>query len=89
MNTFSVQMKRLVLKIIKIYQKTLSIDQGFLKIFFPFYACRFRPTCSEYTYQAVGKYGIIKGGLMGLWRVMRCHPFSRGGDDPVDKSGNA
>lgn len=83
MNTFSAQVKWLILKIIRIYQRTLSIDQGFLSNLFPFYACRFKPTCSDYTYQAVEKYGIMKGGVMGLWRVMRCNPFSKGGDDPV------
>lgn len=82
MNFFT-QIKWLALKMIRFYQKTLSLDQGFLGNFFPFYACRFQPTCSEYTYQAVEKYGLIKGGLFGLWRVVRCHPFNRGGKDPV------
>ncbi|GAB4281747.1 MAG: hypothetical protein Kow0029_26970 [Candidatus Rifleibacteriota bacterium] len=45
--------------------------------------CRFRPTCSQYTYEAIGKYGFIKGACMGLWRILRCNPFSRGGDDPL------
>lgn len=47
-------------------------------------ACRFYPTCSEYGYQAIAKYGIIKGGWMAVWRVLRCNPFSRGGYDPVE-----
>lgn len=46
-------------------------------------ACRFFPTCSNYTIEAVEKYGVVKGVLMGLWRLLRCHPFSRGGYDPV------
>jgi putative membrane protein insertion efficiency factor len=45
--------------------------------------CRYYPSCSHYTYQAIYKYGAIKGGLMGTWRVLRCNPFSRGGYDPV------
>ena len=45
--------------------------------------CRFRPSCSEYTAQAIDKYGVIKGIALGCWRIMRCNPFSRGGDDPV------
>jgi putative membrane protein insertion efficiency factor len=39
--------------------------------------------CSEYTYQAIEKYGALKGGFMGAWRILRCNPFSKGGNDPV------
>jgi putative membrane protein insertion efficiency factor len=46
-------------------------------------ACRFVPSCSEYGYQAIEKYGIIRGGAMAAWRVMRCNPFCKGGFDPV------
>ena len=46
-------------------------------------ACRFVPTCSEYGYEAIAKYGIIKGGRLAVWRVLRCNPFARGGYDPV------
>jgi putative membrane protein insertion efficiency factor len=45
--------------------------------------CRFQPTCSQYMIDAVTKYGAIKGGLMGIWRILRCNPFSKGGYDPV------
>lgn len=45
--------------------------------------CRFRPTCSEYVYQAVNKYGIFKGTFLGIKRILRCHPFHLGGHDPV------
>jgi len=45
--------------------------------------CRYQPNCSEYTYQAVEKYGVLKGGWMGLKRIIRCNPFSTGGYDPV------
>ena len=45
--------------------------------------CRYTPTCSSYTYQAVEKHGFVKGILMGAWRILRCNPFSRGGFDPV------
>lgn len=46
-------------------------------------ACRFEPTCSEYGYQAIEKYGIMRGGAMAVWRVLRCNPFCKGGYDPV------
>jgi len=45
--------------------------------------CRFTPTCSHYAYQAIARYGALKGGWMATWRVLRCQPFSRGGYDPV------
>lgn len=46
-------------------------------------ACRFSPTCSEYAQEAVARYGAVRGGLKATWRIMRCHPFSAGGFDPV------
>lgn len=45
--------------------------------------CRFRPTCSQYTLEAIKKYGLFKGSFLGFWRILRCNPFSKGGDDPV------
>jgi putative membrane protein insertion efficiency factor len=73
----------LVVKIIKIYQKTLSFDHGWLKVFYPHGFCRFSPTCSEYAIQSIEKYGLIKGGILSIWRVLRCNPFNKGGYDPV------
>lgn len=46
-------------------------------------ACRYVPTCSEYAMEAVELHGPVRGSLMALWRLLRCHPFSRGGYDPV------
>ena len=46
-------------------------------------SCRFTPSCSLYTLEAIEKYGLLKGILMGTWRLLRCHPFSKGGFDPV------
>ena len=46
-------------------------------------SCRFTPSCSLYTLEAIEKYGLLKGVLMGTWRILRCHPFSKGGFDPV------
>jgi putative membrane protein insertion efficiency factor len=48
-------------------------------------ACRYVPTCSEYAMEAVERYGAARGGMMALWRLLRCHPFARGGYDPVMK----
>jgi putative membrane protein insertion efficiency factor len=69
--------------LIKIYQKTLSLDHGPLNYLHPHGFCRFYPTCSEYGIQVIKKYGPIKGGLKTIWRVLRCNPFNKGGYDPV------
>lgn len=80
---FKKQMKMAALFAITFYQKTFSFDHGPLAKFFPFWGCRFYPTCSQYTYEAVEKYGIFRGCFMGIKRVLRCHPLSKGGHDPV------
>ena len=74
----------IAIKIIKIYQQTLSFDHGLLKYLFPFGYCRFSPTCSEYAVQAINKYGLIKGGIKAIWRVLRCNPWNKGGWDPLN-----
>jgi uncharacterized protein len=48
-------------------------------------ACRYVPTCSEYAMEAVERYGVLRGGIMAAWRVLRCHPLVKGGYDPVVK----
>ena len=74
--------KLLVLKSIRLYQKTISPDHGFGAILHPGGVCRYRPTCSEYSYQAIEKYGLFKGGIKSMWRILRCNPWSKGGWDP-------
>ena len=76
-------MRTLMLLCIRLYQKTLSPDSGFLRYFKPYGQCKFYPTCSEYTYQAVEKYGVLRGLLTGLKRVCRCTPWNNGGVDVV------
>ncbi|MEJ5239673.1 MAG: membrane protein insertion efficiency factor YidD [Anaerolineales bacterium] len=65
-----------LLALIRLYQMTISRT-------LPPNTCRFYPTCSHYGYQAIYKYGAIKGSLMAIWRVLRCNPFNPGGYDPV------
>jgi putative membrane protein insertion efficiency factor len=78
-------MRKLVLKLIRFYQKYLSIDHVWArKLFLTERVCRFTPTCSEYTSQAVEKYGTVKGLYLGFRRVLRCHPWSEGGEDPLE-----
>jgi len=77
-------MKSFVLHSIRFYQKYLSLDTGVLKrLWITDRVCRFTPTCSEYTYQAISRYGIITGSWIGLKRIVRCHPWNKGGHDPV------
>ena len=77
-------MKSAILRFIRFYQKTALFRGALAKqLFLNESACRFTPTCSEYTYEAVKKYGTVKGGVMGLKRIVRCHPWAKGGYDPV------
>ncbi len=73
--------RKIVLGLIRIYQKTLSPDHGFFKSLFPGGYCKYTPSCSEYMRQAVEKFGILRGGAKGLYRLIRCNPCSRGGMD--------
>ena len=68
-------MKRALLGLIKLYQRGISPLSG------PH--CRFVPTCSQYALEAVEKHGALFGGWLALRRILRCHPFAKGGYDPV------
>ncbi|MBN1263404.1 MAG: membrane protein insertion efficiency factor YidD [Candidatus Pacebacteria bacterium] len=73
-------MKKFFLRLIRFYQR--------LPFFLSHSACRFQPTCSEYAYQAISKYGILQGVWMGFTRIIRCHPWTKGGIDPVPDFNN-
>lgn len=68
-------MRKIILILIKVYQKAISP-------LFPS-SCRFYPTCSEYSYDSIKKHGIIKGGYYSIVRILKCHPYHHGGFDPV------
>lgn len=68
-------MKRFLLACIRFYRRQISPRKP------P--CCRYIPTCSSYAVTAITRYGALKGGLMAVWRVLRCNPFSKGGYDPV------
>ncbi|MDD3774023.1 MAG: membrane protein insertion efficiency factor YidD [Patescibacteria group bacterium] len=75
--------KNISFGLIKIYQAVFSLDHSFWARALFLGACRYQPTCSDYTYQAISKYGVIKGWFLGAKRVLRCHPLAKGGHDPL------
>lgn len=70
--------KKILYFIIKIYKKNISPILHFIGI-----RCKYYPTCSDYMIQAIEKYGILKGCLLGIKRIFKCNPFSKGGYDPL------
>ena len=74
-------MKRIVIWLIKCYQRGISPLKP------P--CCRFVPTCSQYAVEAVQRFGVIKGGFLSLRRIMKCHPLHEGGYDPVPEKKTA
>ncbi len=68
-------MKKIFIFIIKFYQKYISPMKRT--------RCPYTPSCSQYGLEAIEKYGVIKGGWLAVWRILRCNPFSKGGYDPV------
>jgi len=75
--------KEIAKLMIRVYQKTLSTDHAFWAKPEVYRVCLYHPSCSEYTYQAIDRFGLIKGSVMGLFRILRCNPLAKGGHDPV------
>ncbi|MBI5530766.1 MAG: membrane protein insertion efficiency factor YidD [Candidatus Doudnabacteria bacterium] len=75
--------KKTAVALIKVYQATLSPDHGLFKAKYPHGYCRHYPTCSEYSKQAITKFGLIKGGALGVKRVLTCNPFVDPKVDPI------
>ena len=71
-------MKKIAIFLIKKYKKYISPIFNFHGV-----QCKYYPTCSEYCKQAIEKYGLIKGSLLGFIRILKCNPFSKGGYDPL------
>lgn len=72
---FEINMKKILIGLIKFYRKNISPMKRT--------KCPYIPSCSEYGLEAIEKHGAIKGGLLAIWRILRCNPFSKGGYDPV------
>ena len=72
-------MKKILICLIDVYKKYFAL--GLMYVFGK--GCRFQPSCSQYTKEALGKHGAIKGGLLSVKRVLKCHPFGNAGYDPV------
>jgi putative membrane protein insertion efficiency factor len=71
-------MKSLAMAVLRLYKRWIS------PVFPP--SCRYLPSCSEYALEAVDRYGVWRGGWMSAWRLLHCHPFTKGGLDPVVKA---
>lgn len=76
MKKLNTLVKKAAIFLIRTYQMTLSPR-------FSHGSCRYVPTCSQYAIEAIEIHGIFKGGLLAIWRILRCNPFSKGGWDPV------
>jgi hypothetical protein len=78
--------RQFALTIIKVYQLFLSPDHGWLKDKYPHGFCHYYPSCSEYVKQAIERFGLIKGGWMGLKRIIKCNPLTAPKVDNVPNS---
>jgi len=74
--------RNIVIAVVRVYQSVLSPDHSFwAKHVIPLGHCPFHPTCSKYMILSLKKYGLIRGSLKGIWRILRCNPWTCGGED--------
>ncbi|MFW5703346.1 MAG: membrane protein insertion efficiency factor YidD [Patescibacteria group bacterium] len=77
-------MKHALIALIRLYKRSEPIRRQLAhNLHLPIHTCRFQPTCSEYTMEAIERYGAWKGMVLGSKRLLRCNPWSTGGHDPV------
>jgi putative membrane protein insertion efficiency factor len=76
-------MKSIILKFLKFYKTNPVVRSLMMNPPMNWFGCKYAPTCSEYMYDAVKKYGVFKGISMGSFRILRCNPLAKGGFDPV------
>lgn len=77
-------MQSIILALIRLYQKTSFFHRViFRNLFLTDAVCKYQPTCPNYTYQAIEKYGVLKGLFLGFKRILHCHPWAKGGYDPL------
>lgn len=79
-------LKAVLLALLRLYQKTLSLEHGALGKILPLRVCRFFPSCSEYMRESLERFGVLRGMYLGLRRLLRCHSLSPGGYDPAPRS---
>ena len=70
-------MKYILIKLIELYQATISPDHGFFRKHYPYGFCRFYPSCSEYTKLSIQKYGSVRGAIRGAKRILNCNPYTK------------
>ncbi|MFH0905266.1 MAG: membrane protein insertion efficiency factor YidD [bacterium] len=76
-------MRHIAIILVRLYQKTLSPDRGWMRFYYPHGYCRYQPTCSEYALRSIEEWGVWRGMFLAIARVARCHPKAPFGYDPV------